>query len=88
MAGLFDHFEKYDVQATRAEAKASGYVEGHAEGHAQGHAEGHAQGHAQGYADCQTEMIQNALKNGHSAEEIVAFMNVDIEVINKVKEEQ
>lgn len=31
MAGLFDHFEKYDVQATRAEARAQGRAEGRAE---------------------------------------------------------
>ena len=35
MAGLFDHFEKYDVQATRAKARAEGRTEGRKEARAE-----------------------------------------------------
>ncbi len=39
---LLDHFEAYDVQATRAESRAQGRAEGRTEGLAKGRTEGRA----------------------------------------------
>ena len=48
MAGLFDHFEKYDVQAARAEAMKQGLAEGLEKGLSAGMEQGLAQGMEQG----------------------------------------
>lgn len=66
MAGLFDHFEAYDVQATREEAKRLGLEEGRKLGHKLGCEEGRKEGRKEARKEAAKILIETCQELGES----------------------
>ena len=77
---------KEALETAEKEAILRGEAQGMEQGMAKGMAEGMEKGMKQGMEQGRNDIIEGALKNGNTLEQVSAFLNIPLEEVRKVEE--